>query len=201
MKVSVLDYGSLVTVYEAVGVCRNSKNKMDALHHALKSGHDSLLEHWVISFNVEGISRACSHQLVRHRIGWSYAQQSQRHVQVAEGHDWYVVPPNVGPEYHQYMEVARQSYLALLNSGIPKEDARYVLPNACKTNIVITANARALDNFFKLRCCKQAQWEIRTLAKKMLHFCVIRVPELFNKPYPDCSNCTEQEKCADSTKE
>jgi thymidylate synthase (FAD) len=193
MKVTVIDYTSTGACYDAAWVCRDSDDPEKALEAALKAGHDSLMEHWSMSFLIEGISRACSHQLIRHRIGFSYAQQSQRHVKVADGHEWYVTPPGAKPEFHLAIEVARQSYLALIDAGMPLEDARYVLPNACYTTLVVTANARALDHFFKLRCCKRAQWEIRKLANEMLVRCKAKAPVLFKGPYPDCASC--KEKC------
>lgn len=128
-----------------------------ALDHALNSHHDSVLEHWSATFAIEGISRACSHQLVRHRVA-SYSQVSQRYVSM-DGFG-YIVPRTIqdDPEamklYDNLMNQISYTY-TLLNSihGIPAEDARYVLPNACTTNIVVTMNARELKHFLGLRCC------------------------------------------------
>lgn len=139
---------------------------------AKKLGHVSVLEHAVFTFSVEGISRACSHQLVRHRIA-SYSQQSQRAVNPVHG-DWFVKPPsiwsndNLREKYRAQMETIAKAYKTMLESGVTKEDARFLLPNACKTNIVITMNARELLHFFSLRLSEFAQWEIRLMAKGML---------------------------------
>ena len=193
MQVKLIHHTPLDACTEAAGVCRNSKDPEKALVHALAAGHDSLLEQWSASFKIEGISRACSHQLVRHRIGFSYAQQSQRHVKVAEGHDWYVTPARATKEYHRYIEAARQGYVACIEAGMSLEDARYLLPNACKTGLVVTANARALHNFFDLRLCSHAQAEIKELAHSMLTLVYQVAPVLFSRKFPDCENC--KEKC------
>jgi thymidylate synthase (FAD) len=148
---------------------------------AIESGHESVLEHASFTFSVKGISRACTHQLVRHRIA-SYSQQSQRHVNPTKASessrtqedDWFVTPPSIaryylqkGGDYDDFMNKIAGFYQTLVDLGIPKEDARFVLPNACKTNIVITMNTRELRHFFKLRRAKEAQWEIREMANRM----------------------------------
>ncbi len=138
----------------------------------LKSGHHSTLEHASYTFAVEGVSRALTHQLVRHRIA-SFNQQSQRYVKFKEGVP-YVTPDSVSsdPElsrvFDAAVDAAVQAYEKLLAAGVPAEDARYLLPNATESKIVITMNVRSLLNFFSLRCCNRAQWEIRELAWKML---------------------------------
>lgn len=137
-------------------------------------GHESVIEHAVFTFSVEGVSRALTHQLVRHRIA-SFSQQSQRYVSLDEPD--YVVPHTVeaDPEkrrvYEEAMGNAWDAYRRLESLGIPPEDARYVLPNGCTTNIVMTMNARELRHFFGLRCCNRAQWEIREMADRMLEIC------------------------------
>ena len=130
-------------------------------------GHLSVLEHAVFSFGIEGISRAASHQLVRHRVA-SYSQQSQRYV--AAGADFeHVVPPAIAARpdlsrtFARAMRDAGKRYRELLAAGVPAEDARFVLPNAAATRIIVTMNARELRHFFTLRCCLRAQWEIRGL--------------------------------------
>ena len=143
------------------------------IRKVLASGHEGILEHASFTFAIEGVSRALSHQFVRHRIA-SYSQQSQRYVENAFGGQWYVVPESIGakPEaielYIKLMEGIAQGYGSLLEMGIPKEDARYVLPNATETKIVVTMNARTLLHFFRLRCCNRAQMEIRLMAEEML---------------------------------
>ncbi len=151
-------------------------------------GHLSVVEHAYFTFSVEGISRALTHQLVRHRIA-SYSQQSQRYVSMDKA--MYVVPPSIAadPEakaaYTKAMDDAWAVYMKLA-SKVEKEDARYVLPNACHTNITVTMNARELWHFFSLRCCKRAQWEIRAVAWKMLQEAKQAAPILFESAGPGC---------------
>jgi len=174
----------------AAVMCRNSEPSMDILRRALDSGHDSLLEHASFTFKIEDVSRSCGNQLVRHRIA-SFAQISQRHVILENGHEWYVTPSNATPAFHSAMEMCRQAYLHEIETGVPIEDARYLLPNATKTNLVMTANARSLHNFFALRCCERAQWEIRNLANNMLCHCKRVAPVLFASAGKQCDTCKE----------
>jgi len=141
------------------------------IRNAKKLGHLSVLEHACFTFSISGISRACSHQLVRHRMA-SYSQQSHRIVAVTPSD--VVVPPSVQQNSKSH-EKFRKSVNASFNAfdelrrlGVPLEDARYVLPNALTTNISVTMNARELLHFFKLRLASSAQWEIRELAQRML---------------------------------
>ena len=169
------------------------------------SGHHSALEHASFTFAVDGISRACSHQLVRHRLA-SYNQQSQRYVRFGTGDD-FVVPPNIDavPEaravFMEAMEQARDAYDRLVEIGLEQgysnetvqEDARFVLPNAAETKIVVTMNARELRHFFRVRCCRRAQWEINRLAWAMRHLATLVAPTLFEKTGPGCviDSCPE----------
>ncbi len=187
-----------------------------ALEHALASGHESVIEHASFTFAIEGISRACSHQLVRHRMA-SYSQQSQRYVNM-DGFE-YVTPKSIGDkvmgktldwathepfdvtvraEYECLMQNISNAYARFIELGVPEEDARYILPNACCTNIVVTMNARELRHFLKLRLCNRAQWEIRELAERMLD-CVKQVSEvLFADVGPACEmdgKCPERNPC------
>jgi len=153
-------------------------------------GHLSVLEHAVFCFGVEGISRAASHQLVRHRLA-SYSQQSQRYV--AAGKDFeHVVPPSVAASpalvrtYRRLMQECGRRYRELLDAGIPAEDARFVLPNAAATRVIVTMNARELRHFFSMRCCLRAQWEIRELAERMLGLARGAAPVLFEGCGPAC---------------
>ena len=156
----------------------------------VRMGHFSPLEHVTFTFAIEGVSRVLTHQLVRHRIA-SYSQQSQRYV---KAHDFASVIPHTIeqiPEAKAKFEACMQGLQNLYNDladnyGIPAEDARYVLPNAAETKIVCTFNARSLYNFFTLRCCNRAQWEIRELAWRMLVQCRQVAPVLFEKAGPDC---------------
>ncbi len=167
----------------------------------LALGHFSVLEHVNFSFGIEGISRACSHQLVRHRLA-SYSQQSQRYV--ANDKPFPAIePPSIAqhPElqqrYHELFAQTHQLYTELLAAGIPAEDARFVLPNATATKLVMTMNARELHHFFSLRCCQRAQWEIRAMAKEMLLLCRATAPLLFANAGPGClrGDCPEGTMC------
>jgi thymidylate synthase (FAD) len=156
----------------------------------LDLGHFSVLEHASFSFGIEGISRACSHQLVRHRIA-SYSQQSQRYVAVKERFAA-VMPPTIAanPElagrFEDFLGDCHALYGELMAAGIPAEDARFVLPNAAETKLVMTMNARELRHFFALRCCRRAQWEIRAMATEMLRVCKPVAPLLFADAGPGC---------------
>lgn len=159
---------------------------------ALELGHLSVLEHASYSFAVEGISRACSHQLVRHRLA-SYSQQSQRYVDLSKKDlaDYSVMPTSVSGIitenlFNQVLGCAEAAYKGLLAEGVPGEDARFVLPNACETKIIITMNARTLLHFFEHRCCQRAQWEIRAMAKEMLRLAREVSPVIFAKAGPTC---------------
>lgn len=162
-------------------------------------GHHSVIEHAVFTFSVEGVSRALTHQLVRHRVA-SFSQQSQRYVRLSE--PTYVVPETVkrDPEamkvYEETMNGIWDSYSKLIGMGIPAEDARYVLPNGCTTNITITMNARELLHFFSMRCCNRAQWEIREMADEMLRLCKEVSPVIFSDAGPACirGSCPEGKK-------
>lgn len=164
----------------------------------VRSGHLSALEHASFTFAIDGISRACSHQLVRHRVA-SYSQQSQRYVHFGEGGS-FVVPPNIASSpaarqvFAEAMENARRSYERLVEIGRAEgrknesvyEDARFVLPNAAETKIVVTMNARELRHFFSVRCCRRAQWEINRLAWTMRRLVLTEAPLLFEGTGPGC---------------
>jgi len=173
----------------------------------LESGHVSPVEHVSFTFAVEGVSRALTHQLVRHRIA-SYSQQSQRYVD-ASAFD-YILPLAIGriPEakarFEAFMEETGRTYRdlkAMLEKNgrgdKGKEDARFVLPQAAETRIVVTMNCRSLFNFFEQRCCARAQWEIRKLAERMLTLCRDVLPEVFGCAGARCERlryCPEGEK-------
>lgn len=154
------------------------------IRNARKLGHLSVLEHASFTFSVSGISRACSHQLVRHRMA-SYSQQSHRAVAVARSD--VVVPPSVKRNskslevFQKSMDDSFNSFNELLKRGIRLEDARYVLPNALMTNITVTMNARELLHFFRLRLASSAQWEIRELARRMLQEVKKIAPVMFEQ--------------------
>lgn len=170
----------------------------DFVRKVLESGHDSPIEHASFTFAVAGISRACSHQIVRHRLA-SYSQQSQRYVDGSSMD--YVLPPAIAkiPEararFEAFMDEVGNAYRDL--KGIleahgrkdkAKEDARFVLPQAAETKIVITMNCRALLHFFHLRCCLRAQWEIRALAEAMLALCKAELPAIFATAGAKCES-------------
>lgn len=165
-------------------------------------GHESPIEHASYTFAVEGVSRALLAQLTRHRIA-SYSVQSQRYVDKSDFD--YVIPPSIAARketriaFEGLMESVNK-YYAYLSSydDIPNEDARFVLPNACDTRIIFTMNARSLHNFFKLRCCNRAQWEIRAMADEMLRLCREVSPVLFKSAGPSCAvtgKCSEGAMC------
>ena len=182
-------------------------------------GHESVLEHVSFTFGIEGISRACSHQLVRHRIA-SYSQKSQRYVN--ENGFEFVTPPaiaedeNAKAEFDSLMNEITESYNKIADiltekhkaeftaqgldektalskaRKLANEDARFVLPNACETKIVVTMNVRSLFNFFRHRCCNRAQWEIRAVAYEMLRLCLETAPHIFAHAG---ASCVAEGKC------
>ena len=158
----------------------------------LESGHLSTLEHASYTFAIDGVSRALTHQLVRHRLA-SFNQQSQRYVKFTDGLET-IKPQSIAdnPRADELFDamVARtvEAYQEFLELGIPAEDARYILPNAAETKIVVTMNIRELLHFFNLRCCNRAQWEIRELAWKMLDAVRPTAPFIFAEAGPGCVN-------------
>jgi thymidylate synthase (FAD) len=164
----------------------------------VRSGHHSAIEHASFTFAIDGVSRACTHQLVRHRVA-SYNQQSQRYVRFGAA-DSFVVPPRIAADpqaeaiFLQAMEQARVAYDKLVEIGLGEgrsaesvqEDARFVLPNAAETKIVVTMNARELRHFFRVRCCRRAQWEINDLSWQMRGIVRDVSPYLFEGTGPSC---------------
>ncbi|MEM0290204.1 MAG: FAD-dependent thymidylate synthase [Metallosphaera sp.] len=157
---------------------------------AILHGYWSVLEHSSYTFSIEGISRVASHQLVRHRVA-SYTQTSHRFARPTEEYYNPIIPNSI--KKRGLDEVAKKTYndaynryFELLKSGVPEEDARYVLPNGVNTNLVVTMNARELYNFFGLRLCSRAQWEIRAIAWQMLEEVKRVHPTLFRYAGPNC---------------
>lgn len=180
--------------YSAAGIPelreRQTPEQVDAFLALLRqAGHLSPLEHASFTLYLEGFSRVTTHQLVRHRVA-SYSQQSQRYVRV-DGGD-FVLPPSVGrspaarAEFLRALEAGADVYRRLLKLGIPREDARYCLPQAVASRLVVTMNARQLLHFFQLRTCRRAQWEIRCLALLMLRRVRQAAPGIFRLAGPDC---------------
>ncbi len=180
---------------------KTSDKELKAILEQVTSlGHTSVIEHTNFTFAISDVSRSLTHQLVRHRIA-SYAQQSQRYVDFKEPN--YVTPPKIAKNkqmkkaYDDTMKTIWEQYSNLLDMGIPAEDSRFVLPNAACTNIMVTMNARSLLNFFELRCCQHAQWEIRQLANKMLKEVKKVAPTIFKNAGPVCKTkniCPENKK-------
>lgn len=171
----------------------------------LDMGHESVFEHASFTFGVEGVSRVLLAQLTRHRLA-SFSVQSQRYVSYENGFG-YIIPPRIselGEEaverYKSQMETMQTWYTewqALLGTGErSNEDARFVLPNACETRILMTMNVRELRHFFSLRMCSRAQWEIRAMATEMHRLCMEVAPALFADAGPAClrGKCAEGEK-------
>ncbi|UCG45961.1 MAG: FAD-dependent thymidylate synthase [Candidatus Bathyarchaeota archaeon] len=204
MKVTLLKHtpdpellcaAAAMTSYKGEGTSRllaelNLEKARKTLRRVLSSGHVSVTEHASFTFSVEGVSRALTHQLVRHRIA-SYTQQSQRYV-TYDTLDQYVTPPSVLENqkakqiYDETLTCISAAYQELLKNAVPKEDARFTLPNAAKTNILITMNARELCHFFRLRCCARSQWEIRRIAIEMLKLAKQAAPVIFENAGPSC---------------
>ena len=174
----------------------------------LESGHASPIEHVSFTFALSGVSRALTHQLVRHRLA-SYSQQSQRYVDAS--HFDYIMPPAIAKNasakerFMRFMDEVGEAYRdirALLEAAgragaKANEDARFVLPQAAQTRIVVTMNCRSLLNFFEQRCCMRAQWEIRAVAEKMLDACRQALPEIFTPAGAKCERlkyCPEGER-------
>jgi len=169
--------------------CYNSVDKMKEGSHigflcgAIKRGHFSILSHAHVTFKIEGISRACSHQFVRH-AHIRYLQKSQRYCS-EEGNDYkvhqYVVPESIDDTpFHEAMEYAWKKYKDFKETKAKNEDARYVLPNACKTTIIASATLQGWWDFLRLRMDKHAQWEIRDVAKMIYRLLNAYCPNVFN---------------------
>jgi thymidylate synthase (FAD) len=175
-----------------------AKDQKSFVDKLVKMGHMTPIEHASFTFAIEGISRACSHQLVRHRVA-SYSQQSQRYVSEEAGFD-YIIPPVIKEDkalkkaFVAFMKEAQTAYNAMVRKlnekGVKGEaanqDARFILPNAAETKIVVTMNARELLHFFKQRCCNRAQWEIRKMSEEMLKLVKKTAPTIFQKAGPGC---------------
>jgi len=175
-----------------------TKDQKSFVSKLIQMGHMTPIEHPTFTFAIEGISRACSHQLVRHRLA-SYSQQSQRYVSEETGFD-YIIPPVIKAdkelkhEFVTFMKEAHKRYNTMVKKlnkkGIKGEsanqDARFILPNAAETKIMVTMNARELLHFFRQRCCNRAQWEIRKMSEEMLFLVKKIAPIIFSKAGPGC---------------
>lgn len=177
------------TISKIASICYDSdpKNPLGLVKHLYSNGHHSVFEHIYFTFKIEGISRACSHQLVRHRH-CSFTQRSQRYCS-EECFD--VVEPrsieNIDTldEFSHLMLDINEHYNDLRELGVPNEDARYILPNACTTELYLSCNLRELIHIANERLCTRAQWEIRKLVKQMI---ALIDPELHFMLVPKCKS-------------
>jgi thymidylate synthase (FAD) len=196
-------YGAYRTCYtpktpnEVWGEIRDGRVPPEAIREfiaeRLKTGHASPLEQVVFWFGISGVSRALSHQFVRHRIGISFEQQSQRYVRYKEERLDYVMPkswPSHGMEddYDRLMREITRVYEAALKAGIPAEDARFVLPNATPTNFQVMVNFTELLHIADLRLCWRAQWEIRQMVAMMRREVKRVIPEIGGYLQPKCGD-------------
>ena len=183
----------------------SQKDQSAFIEKLMGMGHESVLEHVTFSFGVEGVSRVLLAQLTRHRIA-SFSVQSQRYVSYENGFG-YIMPESIAAlgeeavqQYQKQMDTIEAWYVEwqkkLGKGEKSNEDARFVLPNACETRLVVTMNVRELRHFFSLRMCNRAQWEIRKMAEEMFRICFETAPALFTDAGPACirGKCPEGEK-------
>ena len=174
------------TIAKIASICYDSdpKDPMKLVKHLYANGHHSVFEHIYFTFKIEGISRACSHQLVRHRH-CSFTQRSQRYCS-EEGFE-YVTPNSIDTDCNMDLKMGRIEgwYNGLQAIGVPNEDARYILPNACATSLYMSLNLRELIHMANERLCTRAQWEIRELVKEM---CKLVEPRLWFMLVPKCKS-------------
>ena len=207
MKVELINHtpNPILAIENAASTCYDSQPAGEGkiFRHCYKSGHHSVLEFADFFFRISGVSRALTHQLVRHRMA-SYAQRSQRYC-VEDGFE-FVTPTSVSakPEaaeiYQSVIDNIQKSYNDLISLGVPAEDARMILPNACASVICVKMNLRELIHFCNERLCACAQWEIRAMAREMVREVVKVAPELKDLLVPKCEAhapycfCTETKK-------
>ena len=173
------------TISNIASICYDSdpKDPMALVKHLYKNGHHSVFEHIYFTFRIDGISRACSHQLVRHRM-CSFTQRSQRYC--SEDGFEYITPPTTDELSFKWdMNSIQSMYEDYQYIGVPNEDARYVLPNACATSLYMSCNLRELIHICNERLCSKAQWEIRELVEKMVE---LVEPDLRFMLVPKCKS-------------
>ena len=184
----------LKTIYTACRTCYSAdypiniwdttpepEKMLKLVKKVLASGHHSTIEHCQYVFSISGVSRACTHQLVRHRH-MSFSQKSQRYV-TEEGQFEYIVPPtlinsDLKGEYEEFMQKISEFYAKMIKAGIPAEDARFILPNATTSSMIASLNLREMLHLANLRLCVNAQLEIRQLVKKMCKLVIEQEPWL-----------------------
>ena len=193
----------VVVAQTAAGMCRATGPTKKGLEVAIESGHESVLEHVSFTFRIRDVSRAFLAQITRHRLA-SFSVESQRYCKYTDVVRM-VMPPSMEANaeaqeiYRQTIIDAANTYRSLLDLGVDAEDARFVLPEATVTNMVVTMNARELRHFFSLRCCNRAQWEIRAVADEILALCKQTAPELFKDAGAPCvrGECREAYPCGE----
>ncbi len=181
---------------------QDEEKMLKLISRVVSSGHYSTIEHIQVSFAISNISRACSHQLVRHRH-MSFSQKSQRYVK-EKGQFDYLTPSTIekneelNKKFDEFMSKVSEFYLDLTEAGIPAEDARAVLPNAASTSMVASLNLREMIHLANLRLCTRAQTEIRILVKRMCDELVKEEPWLKDYLVPKCERfgfCDEDKSC------
>ena len=205
IKVELLRYTNDADglIGQAAAKCTNSKDYKRAMRGAISSGHDSVAEHAVFTFEISGVSRVLLAQITRHRLA-SFSVQSQRYAGCKSAREATVIPPSFEDADARCRSMVRKLlaeiddvYGELLKQGVPEEDARFLMPQGIETTFVMTMNARELKHFFKLRCCNRAQWEIRQLAEMMLAIVKTVAPETFRNSGAPCEfgKCPEKRPC------
>lgn len=192
MKVTLIQAtpNPIETIAQIASICYDSdpKNPLGLVKHLYRNGHHSVFEHIYFTFKIEGISRACSHQLVRHRH-CSFTQRSQRYC--SEDGFGFVTPQKVAENFilaHPFamgVQDTNNLYSVMVRNQVPNEDARYILPNACETSLYLSCNLRELIHMANERLCNRAQWEIRDLVKQMV---ALVAPELHFMLVPKCQS-------------
>ena len=205
----------LKTIYTACRTCYSAdypiniynstddeEKMLKLIERVVSSGHYSTIEHIQVTFAISNVSRACTHQLVRHRH-MSFSQKSQRYVK-EKGQFDYIIPPTIEKDeklkksFEDFMAQISEKYQEFINAGIPAEDARFVLPNATSSSLVASLNLRELIHIAHLRLCSRAQYEIRTMVKMMCDELIKEEPWLKAYLVPKCENfgfCDEDKSC------
>jgi len=179
------------------------EEKLDLIKKVFKSGHLSIAEHISFTYGISGISRSCSHQLVRHRL-CTFSQQSQRYTDLSKDDIDWIIPESIYKDeyalacYQEALRAIEKAYCYCVDVGIKAEDARFILPNACPTNITVTTNLRNLMHIMGLRLCSRAQWEIRQVFQEMQKQTIEQYPFLKEYLQPNCEQlgfCSESQCC------
>lgn len=210
MEVKLISsYNSEVIAHIAASKCVAKEPSEKGFLHAIKSGHFAVLDHLPLTFEINGVSRSLLAQLTRHRLA-AYCVESQRYRQV-ETHDqsWNIVPHTIESDptriavYRHVMSQISDAYNMLIDLGVPKEDARYVLPEGCVTNLVMTMDASEFVHVCTLRLCNRAQWEIREMIRLCREAIKYVYPNVYKLAVPNCKKhgCLEERPCGKPWKE